>query len=107
MWFVFPQLSGLGSSAMARRYAIHSMAEARDFLAHPTLGGRLAECTGLVNTIEGRSIGDIFGTPDDLKFHSSMTLFARAAADGTVFRDALARYFGGGEDQATVRRLGS
>ncbi|MGZ9116799.1 MAG: DUF1810 domain-containing protein, partial [Methylocystis sp.] len=73
MWFFFPQLEGLGASAMAQRYAIHSRAEAAAYLAHPVLGPRLKECVGLVNKVEGRSAHEIFGSPDDLKFHSSMT----------------------------------
>src|SRR5207237_9829521 len=83
MWFVFPQLKGLGSSATARHYAIGSLEEARAYLAHPVLGPRLRECTGLVNRIEGRSVEAIFGYPDHLKVRSCMTLFARAAATVT------------------------
>ena len=89
MWFVFPQLAGLGHSAMARRYAISSLAEARAYLEHPLLGPRLVGLTELVNRVEGRSIREIFGSPDDLKFHSSMTLFALARPDVSVFREAL------------------
>jgi uncharacterized protein (DUF1810 family) len=106
MWFVFPQIAGLGSSEMARRYAIANLDEAAAFLAHPVLGARLRELTGLVNAIEGASARDIFGAPDDLKFRSSMTLFARAAPDAGVFRKALDRYFAGAGDRATVERLG-
>lgn len=106
MWFVFPQLSGLGSSATARRFAIGSIEEAQAYLAHPVLGPRLRECTALVNAIEGRHIGAIFGYPDDRKFHSSMTLFARAAPGSTEFRAALARFFDGREDPLTCERLG-
>jgi uncharacterized protein (DUF1810 family) len=105
MWFVFPQIEGLGHSAMARRYAIASLAEARAYAAHPVLGARLRELTALVLAVEGRSVREIFGTPDDLKFHSSMTLFARAAPDEPLFRQALAKYFAGREDAATVERL--
>ena len=76
MWFVFPQLAGLGRSDTARYYALASLEEARAYLAHPLLGPRLIECTNLVNAVEGRSAHQIFGSPDDLKFHSSMTLFA-------------------------------
>jgi uncharacterized protein (DUF1810 family) len=79
MWFVFPQIAGLGQSEMARRYAISSLAEAKTYREHPVLGARLRDCTALVNQVDGRSIDEIFGYPDDLKFHSSMTLFARAA----------------------------
>ena len=106
MWFVFPQLAGLGHSAMARQYAIASLAEARAYLEHPVLGSRLIGLTELVNQVEGRSVREIFGSPDDLKFHSSMTLFALAQPDAPVFRDALEKYFGGAMDKATVERLG-
>ena len=102
MWFVFPQVSGLGRSAMARHYAIGSLAEARAYLAHPVLGACLVECTGLVNQVEGRSIQEIFGSPDDLKFHSSMTLFTLAHPDAPVFRRALGQYFDGALDPLTV-----
>lgn len=95
MWFVFPQLKGLGHSAMAVRYAISSQDEAEAYLQHPILGPRLRECTRLVNLIEGRSIDQIFGYPDDLKFRSCMTLFAQAASDNQVFVNALQKYFGG------------
>ena len=106
MWFVFPQVTGLGNSAMAARYAIGSLDEARAFLAHPVLGARLRECTRLVLDVQGRSVEAIFGHPDDLKFHSSMTLFAQAAPDERVFFDALAKYFGGARDEATIAVLG-
>ena len=102
MWFIFPQIAGLGYSFMAQRYAIRSLDEARAYLAHPVLGARLRECTALVNRIEGRAIGDILGNPDDLKFRSSMTLFARAAPDEPVFAEALAKYFAGEGDAATL-----
>lgn len=105
MWFVFPQLAGLGHSAMARQYAISTLAEARAFLEHPVLGSRLIELTNLVNQVNGRSIHDIFGSPDDLKFHSSMTLFAQARPDEPVFREALDKYFGGVMDRGTVEKL--
>lgn len=105
MWFVFPQIAGLGHSAMARRYAIGSRAEAEAYLAHPVLGARLRECTQRVNAVEGRTIAQILGPPDDLKFRSSMTLFAQAAADNQLFLDALARYFGGEPDPLTLARL--
>ena len=101
MWFIFPQLRGLGSSPMAERYAIGSLAEARAYLAHPLLAERLRRCTQLVNQVEGRTVQAIFGYPDYLKFRSSMTLFARAAGEGEPFREALARYFAGGEDPLT------
>ncbi len=104
MWFVFPQIAGLGHSATARHYAISSLAEARAYLAHPVLGPHLVECAGLVNQVEGRSVHDILGNPDDLKFHSSMTLFALAQPDAPVFRQALDKYFGGALDPLTVAR---
>ncbi|MDR3475445.1 MAG: DUF1810 domain-containing protein [Devosia sp.] len=106
MWFVFPQLEGLGQSDMARRYALHSLAEAAAYLRHPVLGPRLQRCTALVNRVEGRSIAEIFGHPDDMKFHSSMTLFARAAIDDAGFTTALAKYFDGREDANTLALLG-
>ncbi len=105
MWFVFPQIDGLGSSSMARKFAISSLAEAAAYLAHSVLGPRLAECTRLVNLVEGRSIGQIFGYPDDLKFRSSMTLFARASPANQVFIDALQKHFDGEFDPATLERL--
>ncbi len=104
MWFVFPQLAGLGHSAMARQYAISSLAEARAYLEHPVLGPRLIGLTKLVNQVNGRSIHEIFGSPDDLKFHSSMTLFAQARPDEPVFREALDKYFGGVMDRGTASR---
>ena len=105
MWFVFPQLTGLGHSAMAQRYALASLDEARAYADHPVLGKRLVDCTGLVNRVEGRSILEILGSPDDLKFHSSMTLFAHAAVDKHPFEEALNTYFGGEPDSGTVARL--
>ncbi|MGI4757966.1 MAG: DUF1810 domain-containing protein [Janthinobacterium lividum] len=107
MWFIFPQIQGLGSSSMAQRYAITDIAEAKVYLAHPVLGERLRECTALVNAVHGRSLDQIFGYPDDLKFHSSVTLFARAAEEGSDFHRALQKYFGGKEDAGTVRQLGA
>jgi uncharacterized protein (DUF1810 family) len=105
MWFVFPQISGLGASPMAQRYAISSQAEAEAYANHPVLGSRLRECTRLVMAIEGRTIEAIFGHPDDLKFRSSMTLFAHAAPGGEIFSDAIKKYFSTGFDQATLDRL--
>ena len=105
MWFVFPQIEGLGSSQLARKFAISSPAEAAAYLEHPILGPRLAECTRLVNLVEGRPIEEIFGYPDDLKFRSSMTLFAHATPDNQVFIDAVEKYFGGQFDPATLARL--
>ena len=105
MWFVFPQIQGLGHSPMAQRYAIASRVEAEAYLDHPILGPRLRECTRLVTAVAGRSIEEILGHPDDLKFRSSMTLFAHATADNQIFRDALVKYFGGAEDPRTLERL--
>ena len=105
MWFVFPQIAGLGNSAMAVRYAIGSPGEARAYLAHPILGPRLRECTQLVLDVQGRSIEAIFGHPDNLKFHSSMTLFAFAAPDEAVFSNALQKHFGGERDAGTLEVL--
>lgn len=105
MWFVFPQLRGLGHSPIADCYGISSMAEARAYLDHDLLGPRLHECTQLVNQVAGRSIEEIFGWPDDLKLRSSMTLFARATTDNEDFVTLLARYYGGQQDPATLARL--
>jgi uncharacterized protein (DUF1810 family) len=105
MWFIFPQIAGLGSSSSAQKYEISSLDSARRYLAHPVLGPRLIECTQIVNAIEGRTLDEIFGFPDNLKFRSSMTLFARAAVDEPVFREALDRYCDGEPDQATLDRL--
>src|SRR5579863_10528228 len=105
MWFVFPQLRGLGHSGMASHYGIASLDQARAYLAHPVLGPRLKECTQLACQIEGRSIGQIFGAPDDLKFRSCMTLFARAAENEPLFDAALEKYFGGQPDHLTLERL--
>jgi uncharacterized protein (DUF1810 family) len=106
MWFVFPQLRGLGHSATALRYGITSLAEARAYCEHELLGVRLAECTELVNRIDDRSARDIFGHPDDLKFHSCMTLFAMAQPGDADFPAALEKYFGGTLDAATMGLLG-
>jgi uncharacterized protein (DUF1810 family) len=105
MWFVFPQAAGLGFSTMAERYAIRSRAEARAYLAHPVLGPRLRECTGLVLDVKDRDAHAIFGSPDDLKLRSSMTLFALAAPDEDLFRTALDRFYGGAMDPATLAQL--
>jgi uncharacterized protein (DUF1810 family) len=107
MWFVFPQLAGLGFSHRAQFYGIASLDEARAYLAHPVLGPRLAECTELVNAVEGRTAHDIFGSPDDMKFRSSMTLFALAAPEEPLFTAALAKYFGGERDGRTLELLGT
>jgi uncharacterized protein (DUF1810 family) len=105
MWFVFPQIAGLGHSPTARRFAIASQDEARAYLAHPLLGPRLRQCVTLVNAVEGRSAHDIFGSPDDVKFRSSMTLFAAAASDREIFLAALQKYYGGAPDPLTMARL--
>lgn len=105
MWFVFPQVAGLGRSEMAQRYAISSREEAEAYLDHSMLGPRLRECTGLVNAIDGGSAHDIFGSPDDLKFRSSMTLFAEVADDPTPFNMALERYYDNDRDQKTLEFL--
>ena len=105
MWFIFPQIAGLGRSPTARAFAVSSRAEAAAYLAHPTLGPRLRECSVLVSSIEGRSVDEIFDYPDDLKFHSSMTLFAQAAPEETIFAACLQKYFGGQHDPGTLARL--
>ena len=106
MWFVFPQLAGLGRSDVARFYAIADLDEARRYLAHPLLGTRLVRGTELVNTVEGRTAHEIFGSPDDLKFRSSMTLFMQPAGAPAVFAAALDKYFAGEPDQPTLALLG-
>lgn len=106
MWFIFPQIAGLGFSAMSQRYAIGSRAEAAAYLAHPILGPRLIECTRLVLAVQGRTINAILGAPDDAKFRSSMTLFG-AVSEEPVFDEALARYFAGQRDGATLEILAS
>ena len=105
MWFIFPQMKGLGHSPQSLFYGIGSLEEATAYLQHPVLGPRLRECTRLVNAVEGRGIREILGSPDDLKFRSSMTLFARAAEDDTVFRAALDKYFAGKADPLTMELL--
>ena len=105
MWFVFPQLAGLGSSDVSRRYAIRSLAEAGAYLAHPVLGPRLTECVEAVLGVNGRSAHEIFGSPDDLKLRSCATLFARVMPPGSVFDQVLAKYFGGERDENTLRLL--
>ena len=106
MWFVFPQLRGLGRSETARHFGLASLDEARAYLAHPVLGPRLRECTALVNAVEGRTLAQIFGALDAQKFGSCVTLFARASEDGGPFREALGRWCGGVEDAATLALLG-
>ena len=105
MWFVFPQLKGLGHSWMATKFGISSRGEAEAYLQHPILGPRLEECTRLVSLVDGRSIEQIFGYPDNLKFHSSMTLFAHVASDKEIFLSALQKYFGGKPDGVTLDML--
>ena len=105
MWFIFPQIAGLGHSAMAQRYAIASREEAVAYLDHPVLGPRLRECTLLINGWPGRPIGQILGSPDDLKFHSSMTLFSQVTTENREFVDALKTFYAGQLDQATLDRL--
>lgn len=105
MWFVFPQLAGLGTSAMAQRYAISGRDEALAYLAHPLLGARLRECSALVMAVQGRSLRGILGTPDDLKFRSCMTLF-EAVSGEALFADALQRCCGGERDARTLELLG-
>jgi uncharacterized protein (DUF1810 family) len=106
IWFVFPQLQGLGRSPTAARFAISSLAEAQAYLNHDVLGPRLRECTRLVNAIQGSSVDEIFGWPDNLKVRSSMTLFARATDDNAEFVELLDTFYGGEEDPATVDGLG-
>jgi uncharacterized protein (DUF1810 family) len=105
IWFIFPQLAGLGSSPTSIRYAISSLAEARAYLRHDVLGPRLRECTRLVNDIEGKSIEQIFGWPDNLKVRSSMTLFAGATDDNDEFVALLDKYYDGEQDPVTAARL--
>jgi len=106
MWFVFPQLAGLGRSTMAQKYAISSLEESRAYLEHRVLGARLRQCSEIVLAVEGRSVADIFGAPDDQKFWSSMTLFSITAdSSTTVFRSCLQKYFGGSSDRGTLLLL--
>ncbi|HEX5380245.1 MAG TPA: DUF1810 domain-containing protein [Phenylobacterium sp.] len=105
MWFVFPQIAGLGSTPMAQRYAVASLDEARAYLDHPVLGARLRDLTALVIAVEGRTAHQIFGSPDDLKFRSSMTLFGQAAPAEPLFREALAKYYAGQPDPRTLELL--
>lgn len=105
MWFIFPQIQGLGSSETTRYFAIASRAEAGAYLTHSILGPRLEECTSLVLQVQGKSIDSIFGYPDDLKFQSSMTLFSQATESNEIFLAALVKYFQGRFDQRTLDRL--
>jgi len=104
MWFVFPQIAGLGHSPMAQHYAIHGLAEARAYLEHPLLGARLRECTQTALDVQGKTAHEIFGSPDDLKFCSSLTLFDLASPND-IFRAALEKYFDGEADALTVEKL--
>ena len=105
MWFVFPQIRGLGTSPFARKFAISSLAEAQAYLQHPVLGERLKDCTRLINELPGRTAGQILGGIDEMKFRSSLTLFAAATTDNRLFLDALKKYFQGQPDQATLDRI--
>ncbi len=105
MWYIFPQIAGLGSSATAQKYAIESLDEAAAYLAHPLLGKRLRECSELVLALHGHDIGAVFGSPDDRKFHSSMTLFSEVAPDEAIFQDCINEFFDGLSDEATLDRL--
>lgn len=105
MWFVFPQIAGLGHSTLARHYAITTRGEAEAYLAHPALGPRLREMTAIVNQLRDKTAHEIFGAPDDLKFRSSMTLFAAVAGPNSEFRQALDTFFAGRGDPATLERL--
>jgi uncharacterized protein (DUF1810 family) len=106
MWYVFPQFDGLGHSSMSRRYSIKSAAEAKAYLAHPTLGPRLVECCEAALNVEGRSAYEIFGSPDDMKLRSCATLFELVAPAGSVFHRLLDKYFQGGRDEKTLRLMG-
>lgn len=105
MWFVFPQIAGLGRSPTARLYAIADLSEARAYLAHPVLGPRLVEAVEAINALPGRDAHAVFGSPDDLKLRSSLTLFHAAAPDEPAFREALEKYFAGREDLLTLAKL--
>jgi uncharacterized protein (DUF1810 family) len=102
MWYVFPQIAGLGRSPTSQKFAVRSKAEALAYLAHPILGPRLRECTKIVNALEGLSAHRIFGSPDDMKFRSSMTLFDPVSPQAGIFKEALAKYFGGEPDPRTL-----
>jgi uncharacterized protein (DUF1810 family) len=107
MWFVFPQVAGLGSSAMSERYAIRGAAEARAYLADPLLGKRLLECADVLLAVTGRTAREILGSPDDMKLRSSATVFAAVSPSGSVFHRILEKYYGGVEDASTLRFLAS
>ncbi len=105
MWFIFPQVAGLGQSPMAIRFALRSVGEAKAYLAHPVLGARLRECAQLTLDVEAETARDIFGGIDEMKFRSSMTLFARAAPDEDLFQRCVDKYFAGAPDPATLAKL--
>jgi uncharacterized protein (DUF1810 family) len=105
MWFIFPQVRGLGQSQMAWIFGISGCEEAEAYLLHPVLGARLRECTEIVNGLEGKTASAIFGYPDDLKFRSSMTLFAEVARQEPMFAKAIEKYFGGDKDETTIQKL--
>jgi uncharacterized protein (DUF1810 family) len=104
MWFIFPQIAGLGHSPMAQRFAISGRAEAESYLQHPVLGPRLTECTRLVNQVQGRAIEDILGEIDGLKFRSSMTVFAKVATNNQMFVEAIEKFYGGNFDELTMAK---
>jgi len=106
MWFIFPQLEGLGTSDMARRYAIGSLDEAREFLEHPVLGERLVECAEILLAIKTSCASKVFGYPDDMKLRSSMTLFSLASTPGSAFDKVLEKFFGGERDARTIELIG-
>ena len=107
MWYIFPQIKGLGFSSMSQRYSIKSTDEAKAYLKHPVLGSRLQECAEAVLGVEGRSVSDIFGSPDDMKLRSCITLFSTVSTPGSVFHRILETYFQGVPDDKTLRRLGT
>ncbi|MDP6546928.1 MAG: DUF1810 domain-containing protein [Phycisphaerae bacterium] len=105
MWFIFPQIEGLGHSSISRQYAIKSIEEAREYLKHPLLGARLSDCAEAVLGIDGRSASEVFGFPDDLKLRSSMTLFATISERGSAFALVLDKFFNGDQDERTLQLL--
>jgi uncharacterized protein (DUF1810 family) len=105
MWFIFPQIAGLGHSPMSVRFAVASLDEAKAYLAHPVLGARLKKCATLALDVKGKTARDIFGPIDEIKFHSSMTLFAQASPDEGIFQRCIDKYFAGASDPATRARL--
>ena len=107
MWYIFPQIGGLGHSDIAKHYAIKNVEEAREYLRHPVLGKRLLECTEALLAIEGRTASEIFGTPDDLKLRSSMTLFAVISGTDSVFHRVLEKYYWGEKDDRSLQLLGT